>query len=129
VAEQPGRVVASFTSYRDAEAAVDFLSDERFPVQRIAIFGRDLQAVEQVTSRMGYGRAALKGAAQGALLGLLFGWLFGLCRAAAGTSPRSAGCGPDAQPAVNATQEPRRRTAWPATAGPSPITSGTPYSD
>jgi hypothetical protein len=78
VVEQPRRVVASFSSYRDAERAVDLLSDRRFPVHRVAIVGRDLQTVEQVTGRMGYGRAALYGAVQGALLGLLFGWLFGL---------------------------------------------------
>jgi hypothetical protein len=34
--------------------------------------------VEQVTGRMGYGRAALNAGATGAVLGLLFGWLFGL---------------------------------------------------
>jgi uncharacterized membrane protein len=78
VASQARRAVASFSSYRDAEQAVDFLSDQRFPVQRVAIVGRDLQTVEQVTGRMGYGRAALGGAVQGALLGLLLGWLFGL---------------------------------------------------
>jgi hypothetical protein len=78
VATQPRRTIATFSSYRDAEAAVDFLSDRRFPVQRLAIVGRDLQTVEQVTGRMGYGRAALNGAAQGAVIGLLFGWLFGL---------------------------------------------------
>jgi hypothetical protein len=39
VAEQPRRVVASYSSYRDAERAVDFLSDRRFPVQRVAIVG------------------------------------------------------------------------------------------
>jgi hypothetical protein len=78
VATQPRRTIATFSSYRDAEAAVDFLSDRRFPVERVAIVGRDLQTIEQVTGRMGYGRAALNGAAQGAVLGLLFGWLFGL---------------------------------------------------
>ena len=78
VVEQPRRAIASFTSYREAEAAVDHLSDQRFPVERVAIVGRDLHTVEQVTGRLGYGRAALNGAAQGALLGLLFGWLFGL---------------------------------------------------
>jgi acyl-CoA reductase-like NAD-dependent aldehyde dehydrogenase len=78
VAEQPRRVVASYSSYRDAERAVDFLSDRRFPVQRVAIVGRDLQTLEQVTGRMGYGRAALNAGATGAVLGLLFGWLFGL---------------------------------------------------
>jgi hypothetical protein len=71
VEAQRRRVVASFSSYRDAERAVDFLSDQRFPVQRLAIVGRDLQTVEQVTGRMGDGKAALAGAAQGAPLGLL----------------------------------------------------------
>ena len=78
VIEQPRRVVASYSSYRDAERAVDFLSDRRFPVQRVAIVGRDLQTLEQVTGRMGYGRAALNAGATGAVLGLLFGWLCGL---------------------------------------------------
>jgi hypothetical protein len=70
--------VASFTIYQEAERAVDLLSDRGFPVERIAIIGRDLQLVEQVTGRMGCGQAALRGALQGAVLGLLFGWLFGL---------------------------------------------------
>jgi hypothetical protein len=72
------RTVASFASYREAERAVDRLSDRGFPVQRVAIVGRDLQLVEQVTGRLSYGQAALRGALQGAVLGLLFGWLFGL---------------------------------------------------
>jgi hypothetical protein len=63
VIEQPRRAAATFSSYRDAEAAVDFLSDRRFPVERVAIVGRDLQTVEQVTGRRSYGRAALNGAA------------------------------------------------------------------
>jgi hypothetical protein len=74
----PRRAIVSFSSYREAEATVDYLSDQRFPVERVAIVGRDLRTVEQVTGRVGYGRAALGGAAQGAVLGLLFGWLFGL---------------------------------------------------
>ena len=77
-ATQARRTVATFGSYREAEAAVDRLSDRGFPVQRVAIVGRDLQLVEQVTGRMNYGQAALRGALQGAVLGLLFGWLFGL---------------------------------------------------
>jgi hypothetical protein len=72
------RTVASFRTYPEAERAVDFLSDRGFPVQRVAIVGRDLHLVEQVTGRMGYGQAALRGALQGAVLGGLFGWIFGL---------------------------------------------------
>jgi heat induced stress protein YflT len=78
VAGQARRAVASFPSYQAAEQAVDVLSDQGFPVRRVAIVGRELHTVEQVTGRMGYARAALRGAVQGGLLGLLFGWLFGL---------------------------------------------------
>jgi hypothetical protein len=72
----PRRTIASFSSYSEAEAAVDKLSDAGFPVERSQIVGRDLKFVEQVTGRMGYGRAALRGALTGAFTGLLIGWLF-----------------------------------------------------
>lgn len=75
----PERVpIASYDDYRDAECAVDYLSDQGFPVQRTAIIGRDVQLVEQVIGRLDYGGAALRGAGSGALTGLLIGWLFGL---------------------------------------------------
>ncbi|WP_405626051.1 hypothetical protein OG933_07405 [Streptomyces sp. NBC_00016] len=72
------RPVASYKTYREAERAVDHLSDHEFPVERVAIIGEDLRLVEQVTGRMDYGRAALHGAASGAPPGALIGWLFGL---------------------------------------------------
>lgn len=70
--------IASYDGYREAERAVDHLSDEGFPVQRVAIIGRDVEMVEQIIGRLGYGGAALRGAGSGALTGLLIGWLFGL---------------------------------------------------
>jgi hypothetical protein len=70
--------VATYPSYREAERAVDFLSDKGFPVERVAIVGTGLKSVEQVAGRLTVGRAALQGAAQGAMIGLLFGLLFGL---------------------------------------------------
>lgn len=72
------RPIAVFDNYADAERAVDRLSDLRFPVERVAIVGHDLRMVEQVTGRLNYGGAALKGAASGALPGALIGWIFGL---------------------------------------------------
>lgn len=74
----PRRVVASYGSYAEAQRAVDHLSDERFPVERISIVGEDLRFVEQVTGRMGYGRAALQGAGSGAVIGVLLGFFLGL---------------------------------------------------
>jgi hypothetical protein len=72
------RTVASFDSYAEAERAVDRLADMRFPVERVAIIGQDLQTVEQVTGRMNYPRAAWNGALSGLVPGLLIGWIFGI---------------------------------------------------
>lgn len=77
-ATRPRRSIASYSSYAEAEGAVDRLSDQGFPVQRSAIVGRGLRSVEQVTGRMTAGRAALIGAGEGALIGVLFALLFGL---------------------------------------------------
>jgi hypothetical protein len=76
--EQARRAVASYSTYQDAERAVDHLVDQGFPVQKVAIIGRDVRLVEPVIGRMGYGEAALQGAATGALPGVLVGWIFGL---------------------------------------------------
>jgi hypothetical protein len=76
---EPARqVIATFDTYADAERAVDYLSDQGFEVNRVAIVGRDLEYVEQVLGRLNYGGAALRGAGSGALVGALIGWIFGL---------------------------------------------------
>jgi hypothetical protein len=72
------RTIATYSSYEDAERAVDSLSDQRFPVERVAIVGTGLRSVEQVLGRVTTGRAALTGAGQGALIGLFIALLFGL---------------------------------------------------
>jgi hypothetical protein len=72
------RVVATFDSYAEAERAVDALSDRGFPVERVAIVGRDLQIVEQVTGRLTTAGAALRGMVSGAVAGFFIGWLFGV---------------------------------------------------
>ena len=74
----PRRVVDSYGSYAEAQRAVDYLSDEGFPVERISIVGEDLRFVEQVTGRVGYGPVALQGAGSGAGIGALFGFFLGL---------------------------------------------------
>lgn len=76
---RPGtRTVATFTTYGDAERAVDYLSDQKFPVEKVAIVGLDVRMVEQVLGRLGYGKAALHGAGAGAVTGALVGWIFGV---------------------------------------------------
>jgi heat induced stress protein YflT len=68
--------VHSSTTYRDAEHAVDWLSDHEFPVERVSIVGTGLRYVERVSGRMTTGRATLLGTGYGALVGLLWGLLF-----------------------------------------------------
>ena len=72
------RTIASYSTYAEAERAVDWLADHGFAVERSAIMGTGLRSVEQVTGRMTPGRAAGIGAAQGALIGALFALLFGI---------------------------------------------------
>ena len=70
--------VATYGSYREAERAVDFLSDKGFAVERVAIVGTGLKTVEQVAGRLTTGRAALAGAGQGAMIGVFFALLIGI---------------------------------------------------
>lgn len=66
-------VLASFDNYLAAQGAVDKLSDNKFPVHKVAIVGVDLRMVEQVLGRMSWGRAAGGGLLTGAWFGLLLG--------------------------------------------------------
>ncbi|MFC7530696.1 general stress protein [Actinoplanes sp. GCM10030250] len=74
----PTVVVGSYPDYALAQQAVDYLSDNKFPVQRTSIVGTDLRLVENVLGRLTVGRAAVAGAASGAWFGLFIGLLFGL---------------------------------------------------
>lgn len=73
-----GETVATYDSYAQAERAVDYLSDNGFPVEHSRIVGSNLHLVEQVTGRVTTGRAALAGAGSGAWFGLFIGLLVGL---------------------------------------------------
>lgn len=75
---RPTVTVASYADYASAQRAVDYLSDNSFPVERTAIVGTNLRLVENVLGRMTIGRAALAGAGSGAWLGLFIGFLFTL---------------------------------------------------
>ena len=73
-----GVQVGSFDSYEQAQAAVDFLSDQKFPVENVTIIGSDLRQVERVTGRLTWGRVLAAGAAGGAWWGLFVGLLLGI---------------------------------------------------
>jgi hypothetical protein len=73
-----GVQVATYDDYQQAQRAVDFLADEKFPVENVTIVGSDLRMVERVTGRLSWGRAIGAGAASGAWFGLFVGVLLGI---------------------------------------------------
>ena len=73
-----GVQVGSYDSYEQAQAAVDYLSDEKFPVENVTIIGTDLRMIEKVTGRLTWGRAIGAGAVGGAWWGLFVGLLLGI---------------------------------------------------
>ena len=70
-----GLPVGSYPTYAEAQRAVDFLSDNEFPVENCTIVGNDLRLVERVTGRLTRGRVAAAGAIGGAWWGLFVGLL------------------------------------------------------
>jgi hypothetical protein len=74
----PTVAVASYPDYALAQQAVDYLSDNQFPVEKTSIVGTDLRLVENVLGRLTTARAAMAGAASGAWFGLFIGLFFGI---------------------------------------------------
>lgn len=68
--------LATYDDYAAAQKAVDFLSDEKFPVEQCMIVGTDLKRVERITGRLTQGRVALGGVVSGLWFGVFIGLLF-----------------------------------------------------
>ena len=74
-----GWPVGQYSTYEQAQRAVDYLADNEFTVQDVTIVGVDLMLVERVLTRLTWGRVIASGAASGAWFGLFVGlllWLF-----------------------------------------------------
>lgn len=48
--------VAVYDQYEDAQRAVDYLADSKFPVENLAIVGTDLKSMERVTGSLNWGK-------------------------------------------------------------------------
>ncbi|WP_395691206.1 general stress protein [Nocardioides sp.] len=68
--------LAVYDDYAAAQKAVDFLSDNKFPVEHLMIVGTDLKRVERITGRLTWGRVAVGGILSGLWLGLFVGLIF-----------------------------------------------------
>ncbi len=67
-----------YERYEQAQQAVDFLSDNQFPVQNCLIVGTELKQVERVTGRLTTGKVAAGGLLSGIWLGLFVGLVLSL---------------------------------------------------
>lgn len=69
------QLVGQYKLYEEAQAAVDFLSDQEFPVQNLLIVGTDLRSVERITGRRTWksviGQGAVSGIGTGLFVGLM----------------------------------------------------------
>ncbi len=65
--------VGIYNTYAEAQKAVDFLSDQKFAVQNLAIVGTDLKSVERVLGRRNWGTVIGQGVTTGISTGLLVG--------------------------------------------------------
>lgn len=65
--------VVEYSTYEEAQTAVDYLADNKFPVENIMIVGTNLKLLERVTGRRTWGGVIAAGAASGIMTGLLVG--------------------------------------------------------
>ncbi|MHA6511120.1 general stress protein [Tessaracoccus sp. Z1128] len=65
--------VAQFGTYEEAQGAVDFLADEKFPVENLLIVGTNLKLLERVTGRRTWATVLGEGALSGLTTGLFVG--------------------------------------------------------
>jgi hypothetical protein len=67
-----------YERYEQAQHVVDYLSDNEFDVQHMAIVGTELKSVERILGRLTRGRIAAASAVSGAWTGLFIGLAFAL---------------------------------------------------
>jgi hypothetical protein len=68
-----GVPIGTYPTYEKAQEAVDYLSDNHFPVENVTIVGTDLRLIEQVTGRLTRGSVVRAAATTGAIWGLFIG--------------------------------------------------------
>lgn len=73
-----GWPIGSYPTYAEAQRAVDYLSDQQFPVENVTIVGVNLMQVERVTGRLSWPKVLGGGMLSGAWLGLFIGLVLGM---------------------------------------------------
>lgn len=79
--------VGVYNTYDDAQRVVDFLADQKFPVQHLAIVGTELRSVERVLGRRNWGTVILAGVQNGVTTGIMISLLMMLFVQEAAANP------------------------------------------
>jgi U5 snRNP spliceosome subunit len=79
--------VGVFNTYDEAQRVVDFLADQKFPVQHLAIVGTELRSVERVLGRRNWGTVILGGVQNGVTTGIMISLLMMLFVPEAAANP------------------------------------------
>lgn len=72
------QTVGIYDTYDDAQKVVDYLADQRFPVQNLCIVGTELRSVERVLGRRSWGTVILAGLQNGLTTGIMMALLMSL---------------------------------------------------
>jgi len=86
-----GETLATFDAYASAQKLINSLVSDGVPFRSLSIVGTDVNLVERVTGKIGYGRAALSSAMSGSWLGVLAGLVFVIVSPADVITPIVAG--------------------------------------
>jgi hypothetical protein len=86
-----GETLATFDAYASAQKLINSLVTDGVPFRSLSIVGTDVNLVERVTGKIGYGRAALSSAMSGSWLGVLAGLVFVIVSPADVITPIVAG--------------------------------------
>jgi hypothetical protein len=79
--------VGVYQTYEQAQKVVDYLADQKFPVENLCIVGTELRSVERVLGRRTWGTVLAGGLQNGISTGLIFGILMMLLVPEASTNP------------------------------------------
>ncbi|HKS44012.1 MAG TPA: general stress protein [Amycolatopsis sp.] len=82
-----GWPIGSYSSYEEAQRAVDHLADNDFPVADVTIVGVGPMLVERVAGKLSWGRVLGNAALSGAWFGLFVGLLLSMFTAGSGLLP------------------------------------------
>lgn len=70
--------LAVYDDYASAQKSVDYLADQKFPVEQLLIVGTDLKRIERITGRLSWNKVAMGGVLSGLWLGLFVGVILSL---------------------------------------------------